>query len=325
MPRIHRVCILGGGGFVGRTLCRQLVAAGREVTVLSRRPERRGQLRTLSGVKLVKADVHQPEVLEKYFVGMDAVINLVGILNEFRYQQFRDVHVNLPGNVMRACWKVGVPRLLHMSALHADVSTGLSEYLRTKGEAEQMLHVNSGGCLHVTRFRPSVIFGPQDQFFNRFANLLKYSPWVFPLAAAWSKLSPVYVGDVAQAFVRTLEEAGSYGQRYDLWGPHEYTLGELVRYTAKLCGYKRKIVSLGNRASMLQAFLTGMLPGKPFTLDNYHSLQTEGSCRDDGLNLLGIEKTSVEAVVPSYLGGEHTQARYDAYRKYASREESRFL
>jgi len=324
MSRIHRVCVLGGGGFVGRTLCQQLVASGREVTVLSRRPERRRQLLTLPGVKLVKADVHQPAELEKYFSGMDAVINLIGILNEFRYQKFRDVHVKLPGNVMRACWKTEVPRLLHMSALHADAGTGMSEYLRTKGEAEQLLHVDAGDHLHVSRFRPSVIFGPEDQLFNRFAGLLRYSPWIFPLAAGRARLSPVYVGDVAQAFIRTLEETASYDQRYDLCGPHEYTLQELVEYTAQLCGYKRKVFSLGNRISMLQAFFMEMLPGKPFTLDNYHSLQTGGDCSNDGLGMLGIDKTPVEAVVPSYLNSEHTRARYDMYRKFAGRGEERF-
>jgi len=266
MSRIQQVCVLGGGGFVGRTLVQQLADSGRQVTVLSRRPERRRHLLTTPGVKLVKADVHQKAELVKHFAGMDAAINLIGILNEFRYQKFRDVHVKLPSDVMRACWKAGVPRLLHMSALNADAGTGMSEYLRTKGEAEQLLHVDSGDDLQVTRFRPSVIFGPHDQFFNRFATLLKYAPWIFPLAAGKAKLSPVYVGDVAQAF-----------------------------------------------------FL-GMAPGKPFTLDNYHSLQTAGACKKDGLQRLGIDKTPVEAIVPSYLIGRHERARYDEFRRQASRD-----
>ncbi len=320
MSRITRVCVLGGGGFVGRSLVPQLVASGREVTVLSRRPERRRHLLTSPGVRLVKANVHQPSELKQHFAGMDAVINLVGILNEFRYQKFRDVHVKLPGEIMRACWKTGVQRLMHMSALNADAGTGMSEYLRTKGEAEQLLHVDAGDHLHVTRFRPSVIFGPQDNFFNMFAHLLKYAPGIFPLAAGKARLSPVYVGDVAQAFIQTLEDTSSYDQRYDLCGPREYTLEELVRYTAKLAGYRRKVISLGNRISMLQAFLLEMAPGKPFTLDNYHSLQTAGTCQRDGLARLGIRKTPVEAVVPSYIGRAHSRARYDEYRKHARRD-----
>ena len=320
MSRINRVCVLGGGGFVGRTLVPQLISSGREVTVLTRRPERRRHLLTSPGVRLVKADVHQSAELEKYFAGMDAVINLVGILNEFRYQKFRDVHVKLPGNIMRACWKTGVPRLLHMSAINADAGTGMSEYLRTKGEAEQLLHVDAGDELEVIRFRPSVIFGPHDQFFNRFARLLKYAPGVFPLAAGKARMAPVYVGDVARAFVKTLEDRSDFEERYDLCGPREYSLEELVRYTAELMGIKRKVISLGNRMSMLQAFFLEMAPGKPFTLDNFHSLQTVGSCKDDGLGRLGIDKTPLESIVPAYLGGRHTRARYDEYRQHARRD-----
>jgi NADH dehydrogenase len=313
--------VLGGGGFVGRTLVPKLVASGRQVTVLTRRPERRRHLLTTPGVRLVRADVHNRAELEKYFSGMDAVINLVGILNEFRYQKFRDVHVKLPGDIMRACWKASVPRLLHMSALNADAGTGMSEYLRTKGEAEQLLHVDAGDHLHVTRFRPSVIFGPHDNFFNLFARLLRYSPWVFPLAAGQARLWPVYVEDVAQAFINTLENTSSYDQRYDLCGPHEYTLEELVKYTAQLAGYRRMIFSLGNRLSMLQAFLLEMAPGKPFTLDNFHSLQTAGNCQNDGLSRLGIHKTPVEAVVPAYISHIHSRARYDDFRRHARRDE----
>jgi len=320
MSRIQQVCVLGGGGFVGRSLVQQLVASGRQVVVLSRRPERRRHLLTSPGVKLVKANVYKPAELEKHFSGMDAVINLIGILNEFSYQKYRDVHVKLPRDVMRACWKTGVPRLLHMSALNADAGTGMSEYLRTKGEAEQRLHVDAGDGLQVTRFRPSVIFGPHDQFFNRFVSLLKYTPWLFPLAAGKATLSPVYVGDVAQAFVRTLDDQAGFEERYDLCGPQEYTLEELVNYTAKIAGLNRKVISLGNRLSMLQAFFLEMVPGKPFTLDNYHSLQTMGGCSKDGLSQLGIEKTPLEAVVPSYLNRQHQRARYDGFRREASRK-----
>ena len=319
MLGIRKVCVLGGGGFVGRSLVQQLIDSGRQVTVLSRRPERRRHLLTNPGIKLLKSDIQQPAELEKHFAGMDAVINLVGILNEFRYQKFDDVHVTLPRNVMRACWKTGVTRLLHMSALNADAGTGMSDYLRSKGQAEQLLHVDAGDELRITRFRPSVIFGPHDQFFNRFASLLKYAPWLVPLAAGNARLSPVYVGDVAQAFVRALDQERGYAQRYDLCGPQEYSLEELVNYTAQLAGLNRRVLSLGNRLSMLQAFFMEMLPGKPLTLDNYRSLQTTGGCRVDGLALLGIDKTPLEAVVPSYIAGRHQRARYDGFRRTAGR------
>ncbi len=319
MSSIRQVCVLGGTGFVGHALVQQLVASGRKVTVLSRRPERSRDLLVNPGVRMVKADVRDLRVLEKHFQGMDAVINLVGILNEFRFQSFRDLHVKLPGDVMRACWKAQVPRLLHMSALGADAGTGKSQYLRTKGEAEQLLHVDAGDDLFVTRFRPSVVFGENDQFFNRFADLLRYSPLVFPLACSDVKLAPVYVEDVAAAFVRTLEDPSTYDERYDLCGPRQYTLRELVEYTGELTGRRRKVIPLADRVSMFQAAVLEMVPGKPFSMDNFYSLKTGSQCENDGLGLLGIESTPLETIVPRYLQGKKQRNRYDEFRQYARR------
>lgn len=322
MSSIRQICVLGGTGFVGHALVRQLAATGCQITVLSRRPERSRDLLINPGVRLVKANVRDAAVLEKHFQGMDAVINLVGILNEFSYQSFRDMHVKLPGDVMRACWKAEVPHLLHMSALGADAGTGMSEYLRTKGEAEQLLHVDAGDGLFVTRFRPSVIFGKNDQFFNRFAGLLRYSPLIFPLACSDAKLAPVFVEDVAAAFVRTLEDPSTYDQRYDLCGPREYTLRELVEYTGTLTGYRRKVIPLPDRVSMFQAAVLEMVPAKPFSMDNFYSLKTGSRCENDGFGLLGIEATPLEAIVPGYLQGCKQQKRYDEYRQFARRIDS---
>ncbi len=321
MSRIQNICVLGGTGFVGHAVVRQLVTTGRKITVLSRRPQRAKDLLPNPGVRLVKADIHKPEVLERHFEGMDAVINLVGILNEFRYQSFRDTHVKLPRNVMRICWKTGVQRLLHMSALGADAGTGKSEYLRTKGEAEQLLYIDSGDNLHITRFRPSVIFGPNDQFFNRFARLLRYTPWLFPLACSNALLAPVYVEDVARAFATALEEPDTYNQRYDLCGPSRYSLRELVEYTAKLIGLRRRVIPLPERVAMLQAFFLEMVPGKPFSLDNFYSLKTASHCEDNGLQRLGIESTPLEAIVPQYMLGKTQRVRHNEFRRHAGRDE----
>ncbi len=319
MSRIENICVLGGTGFVGHAVVRQLSTNGYRVTILSRHPQRARDLLPNPGVCLIKADIHRQETLERYFRGMDAVINLVGILNEFRYQSFRDIHVKLPASTMRACWKAGVPRLLHMSALGADTGTGKSEYLRTKGEAEQLLYINSGDSLDVTRFRPSVIFGQNDQFFNRFARLLRYTPWLFPLACGNASLAPVYVEDVASAFVTALENPDAYSQRYDLCGPRKYSLRELVEYTAKLLELRRWIIPLPDHIAMLQAFFLEMVPGKPFSLDNFYSLKTTSRCEHNGLKRLGIEATPLEAVVPQYMLGKTYRAYYDRFRRYAGR------
>lgn len=322
MLRVKRVCVLGGTGFVGRAVVRRLAASGRSVVVPSRHPERAREIALNAGAQLVKENIHDPEALKRRFRGMDAVINLVGILNEFSHQSFRDTHVLLPRNVMRACWKAGVPRLLHMSALGADAGTGKSGYLRTKGEAEQLLHVDAGDKLAVTRFRPSVIFGRHDMFFNRFAALLRLSPGVFPLACAAAPLSPVYVEDVAQAFVAALEDANTFGRRYDLCGPREYTLRELVEYTARLTGRRRVIIPLPDRVSMAQAALLELFPGKPFSLDNYYSLKTASRCEHDGLRRLGLSATALETVVPGYLLGKTRPPRYDLFRREPRRADA---
>ena len=315
MHNSNRICILGGTGFVGRTLVRRLAGLGYEVNILSRHPERNRDLLIGSGIRLFKANVHNEHTLQRHFLGCAAVINLVGILNEFRYQTFRGVHVDLPGKVMRACWKTEVPLLLHMSALNADAGTGTSQYLRTKGEAEDLLHVDAGDELQVIRFRPSVIFGAGDRFFNRFASLLRRIPVFFPLACANARFAPVYVGDVADAFVAALRHPATSDERYSLCGPKSYSLKELVEYTAMQIGVKRRIIPLGRTGSRLQAAFLGLAPGKPFTLDNYHSMQIDSVCHDNGLARLGISATPLEAIVPGYLSCISERSRYDVFRR----------
>ncbi|TNF96001.1 MAG: complex I NDUFA9 subunit family protein [Gammaproteobacteria bacterium] len=324
MRTIHHICILGGTGFVGQSLVARLAKTGRTITVLTRRPERHRSLQVNPGVKLIKADIHDEETLVKHFRPADAVINLVGILAESRRHSFYNVHFELARKVMQSCWKADVTRLLHMSALNADAGRGASMYLHTKGEAEDMLHVDAGDDLHVTRFRPSVIYGSNDSFFNRFASLLRLSPVVFPLACPKTRFAPVYVEDVAEAFVATLEDKSSFGQRYDLCGPQSYTLNELVTMTAEYIGSNSLIIPLGNFFSQLQAFFLGMLPGKPFTLDNYHTLQFDSVCEENGLIQLGIQPAPLEVVVPRYLGRSFQRAKYDEFRKLANRDEDEY-
>ncbi|MEO5703230.1 MAG: complex I NDUFA9 subunit family protein, partial [Gammaproteobacteria bacterium] len=187
------VCLLGGTGFVGHHLIRQLTESGYRLRILTRRRERNRDLLVLPNVDLVEADIQDEQVLTRQFMGCDAVINLVGILNEkgSNGSGFRRAHVELPRKILQACLASGVTRVLHMSALNADADKGSSHYLRSKGAGEDLLHSMQG--LRVTSFRPSVIFGPGDSFFNRFATLLKLSPLFFPLACPNARFAPVYV------------------------------------------------------------------------------------------------------------------------------------
>jgi NADH dehydrogenase len=213
----------------------------------------------------------------------------------------------------------GVKRMLHMSALNADAGETDSIYLRTKGEGENSVHAAEAKGLAVTSFRPSVIFGPGDNFFNRFATLLRMSPPVFPLACPDSRFAPVYVGDVVDAFAHALEHDATIGRRLDLCGPDEFTLKQLVEYTRDTIGMRRHITGLGDGMSRLQARMLGIMPGKPFTLDNYHSLQRSSTCQDNALQSLGITPTPVQAVVPGYLAAGNVRDRYDEYRRHSRR------
>ncbi|MHB1241406.1 MAG: complex I NDUFA9 subunit family protein [Gammaproteobacteria bacterium] len=307
--KFKRIGLLGGTGFVGRHLAARLVEKGYHVRVLSRDPERHRGLKVLPTLELMAADVRDPTALCRGFVGCDAAINLVGILNEGRRGRgFQAVHVDLPRKVLDACGAAGVRRLLHMSALNADPSRGPSHYLRSKGEGEDLTHLAAGQGLQVTSFRPSVIFGPDDGFLNRFAALLEWAPGVFPLACPNARFAPVYIGDVVDAMTIALEDRASVGRRYELCGPHGYTLHQLVAYVARLRGLRRRVVDLGDWSSRLQARVLERMPGKPFSYDNYLSLQADSVCREDGLASLGIEPTPLEAVAPAYLR-RHVAAR----------------
>lgn len=307
------VCILGGTGFVGRHVVNRLAAEGVRCRILTRRPHRHRHVGIARGSTLVEANVHDGAELARQFAGQGAVINLVGILNEGRGEGFRRVHYDLALSVLAACQAAGVGRLLHMSALNADPKGGASEYLKTKGAAEDYLHANAG-TVAITSFRPSVIFGPDDSLFNRFAALLKI-PGPFPLACPKARFAPVYVGDVAEAFARALDDPATHDQHYDLCGPRTFTLRELVEYAIEATGERKPIIELNDTLSQLQAKALGLLPGRPFTMDNYRSMQVDSVCEHDGLGRLGITPTDVDAIVPFVLGGMMPKQRLDALRQ----------
>lgn len=309
------VCMLGGTGFVGTHLAARLAGRGARVKILSRSPYRHRALAVLPTVELVAADVHDDGVLARELRGCDAVINLVGIINESRRATFRSIHVELPRKLAQACRAAGVPRLLHMSALMADAGNAPSLYLRTKGEGEAALRVHAGNAVQYTVFQPSVIFGPGDHFINRFAALLRLAPGVFPLACPDTRFQPVFVGDVVEAFVRALDDPRSVRQRYTLCGPRIYTLREIVEFTAAQAGLRRKVVGLSNALSKLQATVLEFVPGKPFSRDNWRSLQVDTVCGEtSGLSLLGITPTSLKATVPRYLGDDGHRRRLSTFR-----------
>jgi NADH dehydrogenase len=275
-------------------------------------------MRVLQNCKVVPLQACTTESLSAEFEQTDAVINLVGILNESGSSSFEELHVRLAEKVIEACLRSKTPRLLHMSALNADADDRECRYLMTKGAGEDLVHAAAGPDLVVTSFRPSVIFGPGDSFFNRFATLLRFAPGIFPLACPDSRFAPVCVHDVAAAMCRALDDATG-GERLELCGPEVFTLRSLVEYTRDQLGLHRAVIGLGQGMSRLQAQVLGLLPGQPFTLDNFHALQKDSICSSNALPTLGISPLPVAAVVPGYLGGRSTRARYDEFRRHAGR------
>lgn len=310
---IKNICVIGGSGFIGRHIVHRLSAENCSVIVPTRRRERAKALIMLPAVEVIEADVQDSGALARITRGMDAVINLVGVLNDARGARgFGQAHVELTRKVIAACVKNGVPRLLHMSALGAERNAP-SKYLRSKAEAEALVRASS---LAWTIFRPSVVFGQGDGFLNTFAALLDLLP-VVALGCPNARFQPVAVADVAQAFMLSLTDAASYGKAYDLCGPRVYTLRELVTLVGAITGKHRPIIGLSDSLSYLQALTLECLPGKLMTRDNYRSMKIDSV--SSSLFPFGITPAAIEAVAPAYLGTLTPRARYRGFRDHAGR------
>lgn len=274
----QNVILLGGSGFVGRHLAVELAQRGYRVTIPCRRPHRLAALKVLSNIRLQEGNITDPEQLTKFCQGQHVVINLLGILNESGKNSFRKLHVDFVKSIVQACQTHKIKRLLHISALGANQASGSSNYLRSKGEGENMVHTFGQKDLHVTSFQPSVIFGEDDSFINRFAGILKLSPGIFPLACAESRFAPVYVDDLVALMADTIEDKSSWSKRYAVCGPQSYTLKQIVEKIAQVSQARCRVVALPDSLARMQAIILQNLPGKLFTMDNFRSLQTPSVC-----------------------------------------------
>ncbi len=307
---LRKVLVLGGTGFVGRHVCEKLARLQVGLTVPTRRRRHADSLITLPTLELVEADIHDPEQLARLVAGHDAVVSLVAILQGDQ-AAFERTHVQLAEKLVRACQQAGVKRVVHISALGADIRNPAalpSMYLRSKSRGEQVLH-QAG--LDLTLIRPSVIFGAEDRFLNTFADLQQIAPFV-PLAGAQAKLQPVWVEDVAAAVLACLvgpHQKDSIGQTYEACGPEVYTLAELVKLAGRVSGVAqgrgRPVVGLPHALAWLQARLMELMPGEPLlSRDNLQSLTVPNVAtgHHPGLQALGITPASLEAIAPTYLG-----------------------
>lgn len=295
---MKKILLLGGTGFVGRHVCEQLVRSGLGVTVPTRRAVNARSIQMLPSVDVLEVDVHDEAPLRRLLPGHDAVVNLVGVLHGDE-KRFRAAHVELPQTLARAMLASGVRRLVHISALGAS-ATGSSLYQRSKAEGEVVLRASG---LDVSLLRPSVIFGAGDNFFNLFARLQASLP-VMLLPGADARLQPVWVGDVARAVARCLQDPATVGQTYELAGPTVYTLRELVGIAGRLSGHERPLIALPRALGYLQALALQCLPGEPLmSTDNFASLETDNvaSGQLPGLAELGIAPEALEPTVATYL------------------------
>ena len=304
------ILVVGGTGFVGRHLVAALAARGANVAVPTRRRDRAKHLILLPTVEVIEADVGDAKTLARLAAGRDAVVNLAGILHG---PGFKRAHVELAQGVVNACHTAGVKRLLHMSALGADPA-GPSEYLRSKGVGEQA--VLAADDLAVSVFRPSVIFGPEDRFLNLFAQLAGLFP-VLALASPEARFQPVYVGDVVKAMLVALDSPEAAGKRYDLCGPRECTLRELVEFVCAVTGRRRLIVGLPDGLAWLQARVMELLPVKLLTRDNLQSMKVPSVC--DCAFPFGIQPAALEALAPAWLAPSGPRERYPQLRWRARR------
>ncbi|HXZ49221.1 MAG TPA: complex I NDUFA9 subunit family protein [Usitatibacter sp.] len=313
---IGSICLLGGSGFVGAAIARQSADRGLRVRVVTRRAQRARALTVLPTVEVMAGDPHEEAVLERAFEGMDAAVNLVGILHETRGQSFTATHTELPRKTAHACRAGGVRHLVHVSALGASEKAP-SRYLRSKAAGEAALRMESGS-VPWTILRPSVIFGEDDRFLNVFADLVRLFP-VIPLAGARARFQPIWVEDVARCCIAALGNAQAFGQVLELCGPRVYTLAELVEAVAAILGKRRAVVPLPGPFAEMQAFFLEHLPGRLMTRDNLRSMEVDNVCSGRLPGVCAFEPAAVEAVLPEYLGSRTIGARYARYRDLAGR------
>jgi NADH dehydrogenase len=312
-PDAQLVTVFGGSGFLGRHVVRALAKRGYRVRVAVRRPDLALFLQPLGKVGqivAVQANLRYPESIVAAVQGSDVVVNLVGILQETGRQSFSRLQAEGAGEIARAAAAIGAP-LVHVSAIGADAASP-SAYARTKALGEA--RIRDAGGDHVI-LRPSLVFGPGDSFFNRFASLARALP-VLPLAGARSRFQPVYVGDVAEAVTRAVEGRVPAGRIYELGGPEVATLEDIVRYMLTVVMRRRMVLDLPLPVARLQAraleivdtLSLGLLPDAlKLTRDQVTLLQSDNvvseAAKAEGRTLegLGLQPTTMEAVVPGYL------------------------
>lgn len=310
------VTVFGGSGFVGRYVVRELAKMGYRVRIAVRRPDLAGHTQPMGAVgqiHAIQANLRYEWSIERAVDGADAVVNLVGILFESGKQTFDQIQGDGAGLIAKACKNAGIDRLVHVSAIGADAESP-AQYARTKAEGEALVREQ---LRNVIIMRPSIVFGPEDEFFNRFANMARFSP-VLPVVSPKTRFQPVYVGDVADAIAKAVDGGASDGATYELGGPEVESFEGLMERMLTVIDRKRMIVALPNKVAEMQARVFELLPKPPLTVDQVKLLGSDNVVSDaadiEGRTLkgLGLNPSAVDAIIPTYLW------RYRKHGQYAS-------
>jgi len=295
------VTVFGGSGFIGRTLVQRLAKAGYRVRVAVRRPNSALDVKTLGDlgqVHLAQANVRNKPSIEAAINGADHVVNLVGVLFESGKQSFGKIHDEGAGLVAEVAAAANVKSLVHMSAIGADDGSN-SKYAKSKAAGEKAVLKNFPNASII---RPSVVFGADDNFFNKFAAMAK-SFRMLPVICGDTKFQTVYVGDVADAIVSIISDEDHAGKIYELGGPKAYSFRELLEMVNKVTEQNVPLITIPIQMAYFQAFFFGMLPNPMVTIDQMRLLEKDNVVSDDALKLsdLGVEATPPEAIIPNYL------------------------
>jgi uncharacterized protein YbjT (DUF2867 family) len=300
--RNRRSAVLGGSGFIGRYVVQRLAARGDVIAVGCRRAEGARFLMPQGNVGQIAAlnlEIGDEEVLPAFLAGNEALVNCVGILRESGPQRFDRVHHTGPARLARLAREAGIERFVHISAIGAD-SRSTSAYARTKAAGEAAVR---DAFPTVTILRPSVVFGPEDQFFNRFAAMAMISPVLPLIGGGETRFQPVYVGEVADAVVKCLDDPATAGRTYELGGPKIYSFRELIELLLAEIRRKRLLLDLPFGLAAFQARLMAILPNPPLTPDQVELLKRDNVVSSGAMTLaaLGLTPTAVEGILPTYL------------------------
>lgn len=314
--------VFGGSGFVGRAIVASLAKRGWRIRAACRRPDLAGHLQPMGNVgqiHAVQANLRFPDSVQEAVEGADLVVNAVGILAPTGRQSFRAIHDEGAGLVARAAKEAGATKFVHISAIGASADAS-ANYARSKARGERAVQ---SAFPEAVILRPSIVFGTEDEFFNRFAAMARISPFLPLIGGGKTVFQPVYVGDIGEAVANIAGGQGQHGQIYELGGPGRYTFKELLELTQKYAGRKRLYLRMPFWLAKLQALLMWPLPNalRPITVDQVRLLKTDNVVSDEArtegrtLEALGVaHPAAVEAIVPRYLERFQPKGQYAHYR-----------